>query len=330
MERIKCWVGRRNAAAVAVEESRFQQLSLNSGAVTPSTYRPPPLVTSSTFDNDEKFMAVAKAMLFRYENEGMTKREAIDATLVTHEEKRAFLESLDLRTTQFFLEQQHPSSEECIEESSLAFVIQKATVIFGDDLRAAWREYVHDENDNSSSKRELMSQYVSSGEYNFIKPPPSPRNHGDQQQTPKISSSSTAAPLTTTNKTTSRTTSALPLSNSNSTNSPYRSNLSTGRRRRRFFADCDSHRCRSRIRFDFKLATTISSATAATFGTTEPVQSLQLDGMPSAPPPPSSCSTSPLPSSSNSSSSLVSPPPSKLGYQPPSPMESSVLRLLRH
>ena len=89
MELFKKLVGRRNMVANEDSCRRIKQTSCG--------YRPPALVTSTAFDCDETFSKVAQALLLRYEHEGMSEREAINATLETSEEKRAFLEALDLR-----------------------------------------------------------------------------------------------------------------------------------------------------------------------------------------------------------------------------------------
>ena len=79
-----------------------------------------------------------------------------------------------------------------------------------------------------------------------------------------------------------------------STHSNASDNSAGSRSRRRFFPDSDSsRRCRTRIRFDWKLTTP------------EPVQSLQLDGSLEDPPTPQRKSL----------------------YEPPSPVESALRRL---
>ncbi|KAL3921371.1 MAG: hypothetical protein SGILL_002782, partial [Bacillariaceae sp.] len=62
-----------------------------------SSFRPASLVTSTKFDSDEALVAVARAMLHRYEHEQMSEQEAINATLKSPEDIRAFLEALDTR-----------------------------------------------------------------------------------------------------------------------------------------------------------------------------------------------------------------------------------------
>jgi hypothetical protein len=164
MDRIKCWVGRRNAG---VEEFSYQKKT-NGNCAAPS-YRPPPLLISTTFDNDDKFLAVANAMIYRYDYDGMSEREAIDATLVTLNEKRTFLESLDLRNAGLYLDE--PDEE---GEFSLTALVQRTTSTFACELRSLWRESVQAESDYD--EREEPS--LVGDEYQ--KPPASPRGRKAQ------------------------------------------------------------------------------------------------------------------------------------------------------
>jgi hypothetical protein len=162
MDRIKCWVGRRNV--VGVEEFSYQK-KMNGNCAAPS-YRPPPLVISTTFDNDDKFSAIANAMLYRYDYDGVSEREAIEATLVTINEKRAFLESLDLRNAaQLYLDE--PDAE---GEFSLTALVQRTTSTFAYELRSLWRESVQAESDYDEREEPSLV-----GGDKYQKPPPSPR-----------------------------------------------------------------------------------------------------------------------------------------------------------
>jgi hypothetical protein len=161
MDRIKCWVGRRNA--VGVEEFSYQK-KMNENCAAPS-YRPPPLLISTTFDHDDKFSAIAKAMIYRYDYDGMSEREAIDATLVTLNEKRTFLESLDLRNAKLYLDE--PDEE---GEFSLTALVQRTSSTFAYELRSLWRESVQAESDYD--EREAPSFFVGN---EYQQPPASPR-----------------------------------------------------------------------------------------------------------------------------------------------------------
>jgi hypothetical protein len=160
MDRIKCWVGRRNA--VGVEEFSYQK-KMNENLLAP-TYRPPPLLISTTFDDDDKFSTVANAMIHRYDYAGMSERDAIGATLVTLNEKRTFLESLDLRNAQLYLDE--PDEE---GEFSLTALVQRTTSTFADELRSLWRESI--EAESGYDEREQRSL----GGDEYQKPPASPR-----------------------------------------------------------------------------------------------------------------------------------------------------------
>ena len=267
MPRVKCWVGRRNA--VANEECKYQQ-HVKAFSMSPSSSigaskagflnRPPPLKTSSTFDNDDAFAAVARAMLYRYENEGQSERDAVHATLITAAEKRAFLEALDLRNVEIYATE-HQSE---LEENAFHRLVQRVTTIFGDTMREMWRESQCRDVNNESSACGRTAATLASSSNRYRKAPPSPKN-ALQHKSSTVSAQSNDS-----------------------------ENSAGSRNRRRFFPDSDSsRRCRTRIRFDWKLTTP------------EPVQSLQLDGSLEDPPTPQRKSL----------------------YEPPSPVESALRRL---
>jgi hypothetical protein len=234
MEVLKKLVGRRNT--VGNEESCYHQ---HVKCARPS-FRPPSLVTSTAFDNDETFAIVAKAMLFRYENEGLSERAAVNATLLTAEEKRAFLEALDLRNTTM-----HFHDLEDMEDSPVNEIVLRTRAIFGQTLKSMWRESIIIPGYSASPS--IRNGELDCDEY---RPP---------LKTPKNRHFSPIRPSSSLSNNTSSSKISLPLNNSKS---------SGKQRRRRFFPDSDQQpRCRTRIRIDFKLSGT------------EPVQSLQLDGL---------------------------------------------------
>ena len=148
---------------VGVEEFSYQK-KMNGNSSAPS-YRPPPLLISTTFDNDDKFSAIANAMIYRYDYDGMSEREAIEATLVTVNERRAFLESLDLRNAQLYLDE--PDEE---GEFSLTALVQRTTSTFACELRSLWRESVQAEPDYDEREEPSLD-----GGDEYQKPPAPPR-----------------------------------------------------------------------------------------------------------------------------------------------------------
>lgn len=118
--------------------------------------RPPSVVTCTPYDNEDIFQSVAKAMLFRYENEGMSEREAVLATLGTSEDKRGFLEALDLRSANMY----SLESEEHIDLTGIEEVIERTRFHFGDTLRLLWRESVtgYDRQSSGISSEEGMAE----------------------------------------------------------------------------------------------------------------------------------------------------------------------------
>lgn len=223
------------------------------GKVATAVYQPPSVVTSTAFDDDDVFQAVARAMIFRYENEGLSEREAINATLVTSEDKRGFLESLDMRSTNMYLS----AGIEELGDSAINEIVELTRVTFGETLKLLWRESITGYDSQSSGM--LFEEDTVDGASN---------EYRHRLKTPKNDLHSPIRVFLGS--------SCMDKAADNSAIKPK----SSGRQRRRFFPDIEP-RCRSRIRLDFKLA-----------ASGEQVKSLQLDGqrMPSmigyAPPSP--------------------------------------------
>jgi hypothetical protein len=313
--RMNCWVGRRNAAVAnecghlkqvkGSRETSHQPRPFGGGELLS---RPTPLVTSTYFDCDDTFKAIATAMLYRYEHEACSEREAINATLTTTEDKRSFLESLELRKVQIY----NTMDEEDFELGttmttgdchSLSFIIQQTNNVFDRTLKDMWRASVlleneamcHvplDNNDHDQHQHHLVleeEEEEGNIEPAFQKPPPSPKNSRHHRTPRSVSCPYSSRPSNNTNH-----------KNNNSNNASE----SRGARRRRFFPDSFSetshNKYRTRICFDWAKRVTAT-----------PVQSLQLDGMASQP-------------------SVSSPPrgTATLTYEPPSPIEASTLRRL--
>ena len=210
--------------------------------------RPPSVVTSTAFDDDNVFQTVARAMMFRHEVERLSEREAINASLVTAEDKRAFLESLDLRSANLYMN----FEETELENSAINEVVEMTRSMFGETLKLLWRESITGYDSQSSGILSQGGDIVDDDD-----------NTGYRQRlkTPKNylhSPIRVAMADTTCGK----------QNNENSSIKPKRS----GRERRQFFPDTEP-RCRARIRLDFKLATVLGRAG-------EEVKTLQFDGQP--------------------------------------------------
>lgn len=239
MQLFKKCVGRRNM--VASEESCYQHQVKKVGGS--SSYRPPALVTSTEFDDDDIFAAVARAMLFRYENEGLNERDTINATLVTSEDKRTFLESLDLRNATMYIN----NDVDDLEDSPINEIVHMTRSIFGETLKLMWRECITGYDGHGvESDEDIVGD-----------------SHDEYRHRLKTPKNNLHSPIGF-------------LSAKSCSQSAYSLSLqpkSSGRQRRRFFSDSEQQpRCRTRIRLDFKLS-----------GTVEPVQSLQLDGVAAPP-----------------------------------------------
>jgi hypothetical protein len=188
-------------------------------------YRPPAVVTCTAFDNDDFFQSVAKAMLFRFETEGLTERQAILTTLVTTEDKRGFLESLDLRSANLYSN----VDEGEIDVNGINEIVERVRSLFGESLRLIWRESVtgYDQQSYgiSTSDNEMIVDHHSDGPYRC--PLKTPKN--------------LYSPIQSVTEELSNMCSILP--------------KSIGRHRRQFFPDTSEHpRLRPRLQFEINIA----------------------------------------------------------------------------
>ncbi len=220
---------------VANEDTCFMR---KVGSGSSSAYRPPSVVTSTAFDDDDVFQAVARAMLFRYEVEGLCEREAINVTLLTSEDKRGFMEALDFRSANLYNNYGEPE----LETSAIFEVVEMTRATFGQTLKLLWRESITGYG-RESSGTVLDEEMVFESDNDYRHPLKTPKN---LHSPIRIALSETTYPRDLIYTTKPK---------------------SSGRQRRRFFPDVtEPPRCRSRIRLDFKLAGG------------EQVKSLQLDG----------------------------------------------------
>jgi hypothetical protein len=109
-------------------------------------YRPPPVVTVTDFDEDDIFISIAKSMIYRYEYGDLTAREALDATLKTSEDKRTFLESLDIRKARILGNEKTTQDESFMHE-----LILRISDTFEKELKSMWRESSTSEDDYSAA-----------------------------------------------------------------------------------------------------------------------------------------------------------------------------------
>ncbi|KAL3944191.1 MAG: hypothetical protein SGBAC_001748 [Bacillariaceae sp.] len=183
-------------------------------------YRPSKLVTSTVFDNDEIFSAVANALIYKNEVEGHSERDAINATIFTSTEREAFLESLDLRNANMYLHQ----DEELEGATPVGELVKKVRNTFGPELQSMWRE--------SALEKEGVSEFT-------------------HQHVEKSSESGGHIP---TPLKTPKNLRLSPVQTSASKGNVLSAKSSGRQRRRSFFPDAsDNARGRGRIRIDFKL-----------------------------------------------------------------------------
>ena len=95
---LKIWVESARISS-SFDESTSSYCVNNSPATHNQAYlsRPPPLRTSSTYDDDEAFNNVALNLLSRHDTLGLTAQEAILATLFDHSQRASFNEALCIR-----------------------------------------------------------------------------------------------------------------------------------------------------------------------------------------------------------------------------------------
>lgn len=183
------------------------------------SYRPSALITSTVFDNDDIFAAVANALIFKYETEGLPERDSINATIFTATEREAFLESLDLRNANIYLHQ----DEELKDMTPVDELVQKIRLIFGKELQSMWRD--------SMLSADASSSVSKDGARHIPTPLKTPKNLQ-------------LSPVQTSRRS----------SNTLSTKSSGRQ-----RRRAFFPDACDQARCKARIRIDFKFKNAVNA-----------------------------------------------------------------------
>eukprot|EP00536_Pseudo-nitzschia_multiseries_P004665 jgi/Psemu1/237830/estExt_Genewise1.C_790032 len=109
--------------------------------------------TSNKFDSDVSFSMIARKMLYCYENENMNEREVIRATLTKAEDKRAFIEALDLKYSTLLTANTDSSSGEYDADEAMSEVIHQIRSIFDATLKAMWREQEESSSSSSSTTK---------------------------------------------------------------------------------------------------------------------------------------------------------------------------------
>lgn len=266
MEVLKKLVGRRNMVGDDESPYRMQTEGCNNKAPAGTTVgvtTPTPTATSTKFDDDVTFMTLSKAMLFRFEKEGLSKRDAINATLLNSEEKHSFLQSLDLRHALMYV-----THEESTDDKQMNEIIVNVHTAFGPSLRSMWRESIIPLEDITTTQQKQHDQRRQQHKTSSVQSPK--RRHFDIWKTPRMLHSPIRTTTNTYSNKTATTSTITPSPEGTTTvgTSSAQSKSSGKQRRQRFHPDSDQPRFRSRIRLDFKFS-----------GSSTPVQCLQLDGI---------------------------------------------------
>ena len=83
-----------------IEASRSSSFDSSAMHNRDHPHRPPPLRTSSTYDDDEVFNKTGLSLLSRYETLGLSAQEVLLATLISPKQRASFLEGLSVRLDQ--------------------------------------------------------------------------------------------------------------------------------------------------------------------------------------------------------------------------------------
>jgi hypothetical protein len=90
MDNLKVWI---ESGSASMSEDGKMPTFRNESKVS----RPPPLLTSSTYDDEEAFVSVSLNLLSRYEALGLSAKETIKSTLIYPRERDSFFEALCAR-----------------------------------------------------------------------------------------------------------------------------------------------------------------------------------------------------------------------------------------
>jgi hypothetical protein len=103
-------------------------------------YRPPPLRTSNTYDDDDAFNKVALSLLSRYETLDRSAGEALHSTLLSPQDRASFLEALTHRKNR--LSSLSPTTASLIQQVDRALAYELKTIVEAEHV-TLHRQIVH-------------------------------------------------------------------------------------------------------------------------------------------------------------------------------------------
>jgi len=106
MERLRVWIERSHVMG----EDTFSKAP---------AFRPPPLRTSNTYDDDEAFTRVALNLLSRHEALGLSPSDTINSTIGSPQDRASFFEGLNLRKSR--LTSLSPSTVSLVQDVDMKF-----------------------------------------------------------------------------------------------------------------------------------------------------------------------------------------------------------------
>jgi hypothetical protein len=127
MDRLRIWIESRHSGS---EDGPYINV-----------YRPPPLRTSNTYDDDDTFSNVSLNLLSRYESLGLSATEAIVSTLISPKQRASFYDGLFVRLDR--LSHLAPT---------MASIVHSINKVFGDQLRLLVEQESHDKCSNPYQK----------------------------------------------------------------------------------------------------------------------------------------------------------------------------------
>jgi hypothetical protein len=140
MDRLRVWIESRPAS---MQEEDRHGMTMGFGGDA-GLFRPPPLRTTSTYDDEDAFNNVSLNLLSRYDALSLSASEAIKATIISPRERISFHEALSIRRSRSL----HVSP-------STALLVERVDKTFGSDLLNMIREETGGEEIRSWGKRQF-------------------------------------------------------------------------------------------------------------------------------------------------------------------------------
>lgn len=128
MDRLRVW---SKSASLSEEDLEGNQDVVDEDL---SVFRPPPVRTSSTYDDEEAFSRVALNLLSRYQALGISASETIKTVLVKPGDKASFLEGLSVRKSQ--MSHLSPSTATLVESVDQNFYKELIRMVEEENNRA--------------------------------------------------------------------------------------------------------------------------------------------------------------------------------------------------